>query len=168
MSSARNRWMAVILVASLVINIGLIGYVVGLNSKSPPTFDPTRGFAIWTRTLPDERRRELRGLLREYGSDGQRKLRRLMRKNSEMQAALLAVPFDPEQLAEVLANLRQQGDEMQVHSHGVFVKLVSQLSDEERILMAEDLQARRHKHRQHRFGMQKAKPTAPPPASVLE
>lgn len=151
MSNSRNRWIAFALVISLAINIALAGYMVGVSNKPPPSFDPTRGFALWTRSLPEERRRELRGLLRAHSTGGRHQLRGLMRHNTQMQEALLAVPFEAERLNQVLTTLRARGSEMQTHSHHAFVQMVSQLTNAERALLAEDLS----KPRRHRPGFMK-------------
>ena len=161
MSNTRQRWIALVLVISLAVNIALAGYVVGISNKPPPTFDPTRGFALWTRTLPEERRGELRRFLREHRGKGRHHLPRLLRQNAEMQAALVAKPFDPARLDRVLTSLRERGGEVQTQSHRAFVQLVSQLTDEERALLAEDLQTKRSRRHRAGFGRNSTEPLDP-------
>ena len=140
----RRRWLLGGLVASLAVNMFLIGWMVGAAPRDGP-------FAIWswgagsTAATP--------GWLRAgLGSEGMDRFAVNWRRHraemkplvaeikslrGELRAALGAEPFDRARYTAALATLRAHHDALQARIHEVMVDTVADLSpDQRRQLMA--------------------------------
>lgn len=140
----RRRWLLGGLVASLAVNMFLIGWMVGAAPRGGP-------FAIWswgagsTAATP----RWLRAGLGSEGMDrfavNWRRHRAEMKPlvaeikslRGELRAALGAEPFDRARYTAALATLRAHHDALQARIHEVMADTVADLSpDQRRQLMA--------------------------------
>ena len=140
----KTKWLVIGLVVSLVLNMALVGFLVGKASGPSPwhrgAFDPIAGLPRLMDFLPKERRRELitqqpRGPVREA-------LRDMRRAQHAMDRALAAEPFDAEVLAEALARYRVYFAAGQERSHAAFVAIAAELTPPERRRFLESLRRR--------------------------
>lgn len=146
----KSKWLIGGLGASLILNLALIGFLIGA-AFGPPSpwarrgFDPTDGLARMTRFLGEERRRDLLDgqKRREIGAS----LRELRRTQRAIYEALAAEPFDREALAATLAQFREQFAANQTLSHAALADVVAQLTPEERRRFARQRFARRQNAR---------------------
>jgi uncharacterized membrane protein len=142
-----SRWIIGVIVASLALNLALIGFIIGKQASPPPDFDVASAYPRWARTLPETRRDELRPLVRKH-------LRALRPRNANMRKhtkaiaeALKQEPYDSVALIEVLKQMRSELDQTRDLSHASFVEFVSQLSVEERQRLAADMLSNRNMSR---------------------
>src|SRR4051812_25629325 len=135
-----SRWLIAGLVASLVVNLLLIGFVVGRMSGfgAPPAFgpDPTAGFFRMLGFLSDERRAAVTPELRKHMGEMIPVLRKMRADQRTVFDALTADPFDSGALENALADLRTNLTAAQVASHRSFVELAKQLTLDERKQLA--------------------------------
>ena len=134
----RSRWLIAALAVSLALNLLLVGLWVGRMSGPPPwtqaRMDPSFGLARVLRFLPEERRDALfadersRDLRRSLG----RSMRGMRQQQRDIHAALVAEPFDPDALVTAFAAFRANMDEAQTRTHGLFVRIATDLTPEER------------------------------------
>ena len=142
----KSKWLIGGLGASLILNLALIGFLIGA-AFGPPSpwarrgFDPTDGLARMTRFLGEERRRDLLDgqKRREIGAS----FRELRRTQRAIHEALAAEPFDREALAATLAQFREQFAANQTLSHAALADLIARLTPEERRRFARQRFARR-------------------------
>ena len=135
----KSKWIAILLITSVVLNLLLIGFIVGKRAMPEAGADPTRHYPRWTRTLPEPRRDALRPLIRTHMQAIRPSLRELRSLHRNLRAAIVADPFDAAALDKALTDLRQQNDEVQVVSHQSFVEFVAKLTPVEREQLARDV-----------------------------
>jgi hypothetical protein len=136
----RSKWLIAALILSLIVNLLLIGFVVG-RIASPPPFgpgaDPTIGYLRLLRFLPEPRRDELaadvRGHMRSIIGD----VRGIRRDQRAVFEAIRAEPFDPTALEAALRGLQQRLTAAQQASHASFVAVVGKLDRAEREKLAD-------------------------------
>ncbi|MDX2157529.1 MAG: periplasmic heavy metal sensor [Hyphomicrobiaceae bacterium] len=132
------RWMGVALIASLALNlvvVGAIGAAAWRHHRWPePSFQPSIfGF---TRTLSGDRRHEILQTTREHRRE-LRPFRAALRKaRADVRAALVARPFDPDRYrhahaAQLAAEQKARGAAQQLLD-----QMVLRLTDEERARLA--------------------------------
>ena len=134
----KTRWLVVALIVSVVVNLALVGFLIGVSGKPPAWrpggFDAAAGLGRLIRFLPEERRSEVLGPI---GKDGLRReargsFRTMRRAQHGIAEALAAEPFDPDKLDAALAAFRDQFDLSQQRSHAAFVTIMEMLTPEER------------------------------------
>jgi uncharacterized membrane protein len=163
----RNRWLVGGLIGSVIVNLLLIGFIVGrigmmpLPGMSP---DPTVGYGRMLRFLPDDRRAVVMPIVRERMHDVLSNLHTLKTEQQAVLDALQADPYDKDKLAAALAALRGTLTSMQESAHRSLVDVAATLTPDERRHLAE---AMRRPPFHHRSTMQPApaqqRDTAPPP-----
>ena len=130
----KHKWLIGGLVASVVLNLALIGFLVGMASGPSVWrargFDPSVGMARLVRFLPPERRDEL--LDRATHRQIRASLREMRRAQRAMHEALAAEPFDSAALAASLGQFRDHFATSQARSHAAFVEIAARLTPEER------------------------------------
>lgn len=147
----KSKWLVGGLIASLVLNIGLVGFLVGAASRpallSRGGLDATVALTQLLRFLPAERReavlREAVVDARKFRRGARRSLRDMRRAQAAMHKALAAEPFDAEALAHVLAEFRDHFSASQRSSHLTLIAVAERLTAEERRRFVDDAQARR-------------------------
>ena len=131
-----SRWLIGGLVLSVVVNLLLVGFVLGRMSgfAPPPAFgpDPTVGFFRMLGFLSDERRAVIMPDLRKQMGDVMPTLRKVRGDQRAVFDALTADPFDPAALDAALAGLRANLTAAETASHHSFVELAKQLTPVER------------------------------------
>jgi uncharacterized membrane protein len=131
-----NRWLIGGLVLSIVVNLLLVGFILGRLSGfgPPPAFgpDPTVGFFRMLGFLSDERRAAIMPDLRKQMGEVMPTLRKVRGDQRAVFDALTANPFDPAALDAALTGLRANLAAAEVASHRSFVELAKQLTPAER------------------------------------
>lgn len=132
-----NKWLILALVLSLGVNIALVGFMAGRASQGLQFrhVDPTVGFMRGFQELDEQRREELRPLLREHFRAVLPSLWQMRGAHRELHQAVLAEPFNAAALETVLADLRRHLGESQEVGHAALVRLATELSAEERRLL---------------------------------
>ena len=149
-----DKWLIGGLIASLAINLLLVGIVLGhMSGFGPPPGmgpDPTVGFFRVLGFLSEERRAAITPELRQKMDDVIPLLREVRHDQHDVFAALGAEPFDPNALAKTLADLRANLTNVQATSHQSFVAMAASLTPDERRALATAL--RRPPHMPGRHG----------------
>lgn len=136
----KRRWMPIVLAVSLALNLLIAGVAVGTvlrlkgdgAGKGPPGF----GSALY-RALPKDDRKALRSdLLGLHGKNGSHRLRDFQAMN----AALRAVPFDPDAVELLLQQQAQSRADLQVALQAQWLERVTGMSDEDRQTYADRLE----------------------------
>ncbi len=148
-----NRWVIGGLVVSLMLNLLLVGIIIGrVSGIGPPPGmgpDPTAGFSRVLGFLSDARRAEIAPDLHHQMRDLIPLLHRMRGNQRHVFETLTADPFDPAALELALAELRTNLTAAQVESHRSFVEMAKSLTPDERAGLA---RAMRHGSRMHRGG----------------
>ena len=150
-----NKWLVVALVVSVATNFALAGFFIGRASNLElhrTMMDPTLGFSRMLHQLPDGRRSELRPLIRTHFRGMRPSLGGIRRAQGELNAALVADPFDSATLAVALEAFRQHLSENQASSHASLVALVEALEPDERRMLVESMSRGMRDHRNRHQG----------------
>ena len=146
-----NKWLIIALVFSLAVNFALAGFFIGRASNFDlhrTVMDPTLGFSRVLRQLPDERRSELRPLIRKHFREMRPSLGGIRQAQSDLNSALTAEPFDAPALAMALDQFREHLSDNQAASHGSLVELVAALKPGERHLLVQAMRRGMFDHRE--------------------
>ncbi len=138
-SGPKRRWIPILLVISLALNLLVVGAILGTalrfrggdHAKAPPGF----GVALYN-ALPKEDRKKLRGALsglRGKGSEGRKQ------DFAGLSQALRSVPFDPEAVQVLLDQQVQATADLQEALHREWLVYVTEMSDGERQIYADRL-----------------------------
>jgi len=146
----RNKWLIGGLATSLIVNLLLVGFVVGRMTPGmamPMRPDPTMGIYRMIDFLPEARRDEIKGMLRNAGRSIRPQLRELRAVHRRIREAVMADPFVRADLENALSDLRERLGSTQVSAHQSFVDVVSQLTPEERAQLADAMRRPPRGHR---------------------
>lgn len=134
-----RRWMPVLLVVSLGLNLLIAGLVLGtvlrfhgVRDDAPPGFGP----ALY-RALPDADRKSLRGELADQHRHGSKKRSEGFRALGK---ALRATPFDQGKVQALLQDQAQANDEIQDALQQQWLARISAMTDNERKAYADRLE----------------------------
>ena len=147
----KTRWLAVLLAASVAVNLGLAGFAAGRmfsGVHKGPLHDPAWGLARSLRVLPEERRDEIRPLLRSQMRGVGRGVRQLRGAQRQLIGLATAEPFDSQALEAALARFRNELLASQERSHRALVAVMTALTEAERKQVLESM--RRHGPPRHR------------------
>lgn len=136
----RWSWTHWLLLASLVVNGLLGGYLIGRQAGPPHWRMPPMAGEQATLTLgtvPPPLREAMRSELRERRGDLRARFETLRTARGELRDAIGAEPFDPKRLDAAFATLRTAQSTLQVDLHAVAVDVVGKMSLEERKRLAE-------------------------------
>lgn len=151
--SAR-RWLVVGLTASVVVNLLLIGFLIGRVSGMPRAHSfqaNTQASIAWMmRNLPEERREVLRPDAREHFRRIRPELRALREAQRRLFSVLTAEELDLENLDAVIGELRTRSDSIQRGNLELLGELAGKLTLEERRILAEGLMRRPKRASQRR------------------
>jgi uncharacterized membrane protein len=138
-----RRWLVVGLTASVVINLLLVGFLVGRASgmPRPSTFQANTQASIgWMmRHLPDERRDVLRPEARAHFGELRPALRKLRQAQRRLFEVLIAEELDQDALNGVIVEMREGIDTTLGHNLEFLAQLAGKLTVEERRMLAEGL-----------------------------
>lgn len=131
--ATRQRNTRVILVVSLVVNLLLIGFVVGQvlhhpwhEHEGPLTVERITG------ALPPEVRDAVRESLRERRPQIVEKMAAVRAARADVRAAIGAEPFDPARLEAAFAAVRDRGRAVQEDVQAATVEAITKLPPETR------------------------------------
>jgi uncharacterized membrane protein len=139
----RRLW-RVIFALSLAMNVAVVGVVAGLGAREKGRGVSPRGFDMALgpvgRALSGEDRRAIGEALRRdlAVSRGGRAQSRAM--VDEMVAVLRSAPFDAGALAEVVAGASARSERVQSAARAALVLRISQMSDADRLALADRLE----------------------------
>ncbi|MEX0305924.1 MAG: periplasmic heavy metal sensor [Ruegeria sp.] len=149
----KRKWMPILLVVSLALNLLIVGVVLGAalrfkgkdHAAAPPGFGPALYYA-----LPKSDRKALRGELSSLRGKGSH---RRKQDFSALSQALRGVPFDPAEVETLLNKQSKATADLQAALHQQWLAQISAMSDEEREVYADRLEEvvkrgqRKHKKR---------------------
>jgi len=138
----RFRWLAVLLAASVAVNFGLLGFTVGQllsGARVGPLHDPARGLFRSLRDLPEERRDELKPLLRSQMGGARPNLRHLRSAQRDVFESAAAEPFDRLALGDALQRFRDELLASQERGHRALVEVMAVLTEDERRQLLESM-----------------------------
>ena len=132
----KHKFLVIALCISLVLNLGVIGYLIGQNiagqRASEENSELQIGFARLLRSLPHERVEKLMPDLEHHRKSMRSLYGKVIDTRNQLYKAMHAEPFDinvlrkrSEMHARALTNARHQSDEF-------FIELYDQLSPQER------------------------------------
>lgn len=157
-----SRWIIGVIVASIALNLALIGFIVGKQASPPPDFDVATAYPRWARTLPDARREELRPLVRQHLRTLRPRTAGMRQHTAAIADVIVKQPFDRAALERTLEQMRTELHRTRALSHASFVEFVSQLSVEERQQMAADMMSpRKNRHYRPRPRMDRPRMDGP-------
>lgn len=140
---SRWKWTHWLLLASLVLNGLLGGYLIG-RLAGPPHWrmphppmagEPSSPFTLGA--LPTPLRDAMRAKLRENRGEARKMFEGLRTARGELREAIGAEPFDPARLAAAFAGLRAAQGALQQDLHAIAVEVVTQMTPEERKRIAD-------------------------------
>jgi uncharacterized membrane protein len=136
----RPKILLIALVISLAINLAMLGFAVARMIFEPTSFANAIHISPrWAHHLPDERRKELRPLLREQFKRARANRPLLREKHKAVQRALAAEDFSEKSLNQALVELRRTLQTSQNQSHEDFSSFVTRLTASERKDLAKEL-----------------------------
>ncbi len=125
------RWLKILLVISLALNIGIASVFAGVALRSAPperaAAPSPEGVAIIARALPVKYQRQLRQALRENRAAVQMDRETLGRLRDRLVQALRAEPFDINAVEAVFADQRTLLDGVLVAGHNEILKQIEQM-----------------------------------------
>jgi uncharacterized membrane protein len=141
----KRRWQTWLLIASLGLNLAVVGLVAGAFLKGPLRRPPAGiGLIQYTRALPAPYRSELHQKLRETRPDWRDTREALRGQRAALADALTAEPFDPAAITGVLGHEAELSDTLAERGTQMLVEQILRMSAAER---ADYAKALRHSHR---------------------
>ncbi len=150
----RNKWLVLLLVLSLGANLAMAGFLAGRatgDRGGARLLDPNlRVTRALLQQLPEERREALRPIVREQLRSIRPSVGGIREAQRDIESALVAEPFEAEELEKALSAFRAHLNRGQETSHAALVGLARSLSPEERRLLGKSLTGSgRHGHHRH-------------------
>ncbi len=133
MSNGRSRWIAILLVCSLAVNLLLLGALLGRFFRErayPGTFPPHIGWIL--RGLPEEERQNIRPVLREHQRRAELVLRALISAQEEASKQLRSEELVEHDLQDALAALRAASNASQQAMHDALAEVMQRLEPGQR------------------------------------
>jgi uncharacterized membrane protein len=143
-----RRWL---LYASLGLNLAFVGLVAGAIMRGPPEVSPP-GPALWhyARALPAEQRRDLRQALRASRPEWIEAREALGAQRAAFAAALTAEPFDPDTVAQILAEEARLSGGLADRGTRLLLDRIAQMDSDERAAYADAILRERGHSRERR------------------
>ncbi len=152
-----GRWMRVLLVVSLAVNLAVVGVVAGWamrhgghHGHHPSRLDMAGG--PLTRALSDEDRREIGQRMRQVWRDSGGNRAGFRSSFDALVVDLRAVPFDPDRVAERMREQRQGFAARFEMGQEVLIAHLAAMSDADRAAYADRLEERIKDYRARRSG----------------
>lgn len=141
-----RRWVRVVLVASLALNLLIAGVVAGVVLKGPSQKQnprPSRGDVAlpYTRALSEEHRQISRRELRRVVFAGRDEQGALGQHYSGALVVLRADPFDLEALSEVFDVQTRSAQQRLAQGQQVLLSVIANMSEQDRKAFADRLEA---------------------------
>ncbi len=147
---SKGQWLVIaLLVASVALNIGLVGYLLGSASQSrvlPALAPPNAAIGHFLRSLPPERRAEIRPAMRTHFKLLRPSIKSHRQAHGALLQILVAEPLDVNALRAALAQLGDLDAQQRATQAGSLTDLISQLNHSERQALANTMNRpfRRH------------------------
>lgn len=155
--SGTGRWMRVLLVVSLAVNLAVVGVVAGWalrhgghHGHHPSRLDMAGG--PLTRALSDEDRREIGLRMRQVWRESGGNRAGFRSSFDALVVDLRAVPFDPDRVAERMREQREGFAARFEMGQEVLIAHLAAMSDADRAAYADRLEARIKDYRARRSG----------------
>lgn len=149
----RSKGLPIALLLSLIINIGLFGFLAGRwnNAQATPHMPPPSiGMGRFLHGLEETRRDELKPYLSAHFDTLRPNIRAGRKAHRAVRAAIAAEPFAPEVLEQMLFTLNSNRGAGAAEQANTLAKLVEQLSSDERAKLANSLKrSQRYKGRRN-------------------
>jgi len=150
MSARRTpRWVKLLLVVSLSINLAIAGLALGHRLK-PHGFPEDRRTAWVYKILPEERHDEARAIFHEKREEMAERINEMQDVHRRIAAAIAADPLDQAELAAAFAARRDGVMKMHIITQGQLAALLTRMSPKERRQVAERLLERSEKWAERR------------------
>ena len=131
-----NRYLIGGLIASLAINLALVGFLAGRASNiefnNMSRVDPMMGMRTLLRDLPQDRQEALMPKFREYFSALRPRFRDIRSAQNSLREAILSDPLDTAALQQALNRFNTNLFESQANGHEALIALIVALNAEER------------------------------------
>lgn len=134
----KSRWLILGLVASLVVNIAMFGFIAGRASTGgarPALMDPMRSMGRVMTQLTEERRELLQPAMRQHLRDMRAGMREVRSNQRRLNETLAAVELDREQLRDALQAFQHSLCSSMTQGHDSFIELAMSMTPEERRLL---------------------------------
>jgi uncharacterized membrane protein len=131
------RWAKITLIASLAVNLLLIGSIVGhrLAIRQGPfasVFRAADDFTVFARKLPSERRQALRAIFDKHREEFRPNFLAIQEARKGLAAALSAEPFDKEKFIAALTTLQEAEAKARAARRAMTAEMAAALTPEER------------------------------------
>jgi uncharacterized membrane protein len=131
-----NRYLVGGLIASVAINLALVGFLAGRAStmefNNMSRVDPMMGMRTLLRDLPEDRQETLMPRFREYFSALRPRFRDIRGAQGSLREAILSDPLDTAALQQALNNFNTNLFASQANGHEALIALIAALNAEER------------------------------------
>ncbi len=140
-----SRMLRIVLVASLALNVAVVGGTVGMLASGRAHDGPPQrmmfDFGPLGSVLESEDRRAIGQAMRKGGA---RPLNRqeLDGKIEILAATLRTMPFDADAVHEIMATFRMRSEQIQKEAQGAFLERLTAMSPEARATLADRLEHR--------------------------
>ena len=148
----RGRWMTLLLIVSIALNLMFVGAFVGFSLMRPDVrpINPEVSTRWLYRALGEENRDGLRPLFEQHREELGRLRGQIRDAQQSFEAGLNAEAYDPEQVSATLSEVRRAHEAYQRASHEHMVVLLGRLSPEQRQLVSKQLYRRQGRYIKHR------------------
>lgn len=139
-----RRWRDWLLVASLGLNLAILGLAAGAILRGPPE-RMAAGPGLWhyARALPDPYRHDLGQALRTSRRDWAPSRDALRGQREALAVALTAEPYDPTRVAGLIQEELQLAADLGDRGAGMLLAQIERMSPADRAVFAERLQQER-------------------------
>lgn len=146
----KRNWLLAGLIASLMVNMLLIGFMVGGKMRHGPWgWDGHRGGpSAFMRGIPEDRRKELREAFEAGRKDLRERREEVRRLRGQARETLAREPFDKAAAEAALGQVGAARSDLYARASERFIAFLSGLSAEERRVFL----SRHGKHRRHDRG----------------
>lgn len=136
------RWPRILLVASLSLNLILVGLILGAARYNPPPrlAGPPGEFRLLERAMPEDARKALRAEMRRNGAHFKARGEALQVIRRDMIAALRRDPFDEAEMQRVFTAQRTFWKDLGQDAQALMLRQISEMSPEARAQLAANLE----------------------------
>ncbi|MCB1352381.1 MAG: periplasmic heavy metal sensor [Rhodobacteraceae bacterium] len=145
----RRNWLAWALVASLCVNLAVVGLVIGAALHGKPDRPPPGGEWAMARDLPEPYRENMIAQLRAGRDKWIGPRERIGAQRSALADALDAEPFDIDRVRGILEAGRRSLDELAEHGARLLAEQIAEMPPDDRATYAKALRRSPHDKREH-------------------
>ncbi len=135
-----NRWLIVLLLISISLNIGMVGFFAGRASAGdfrPPRLDATMNLGHVMRQLTPERRDALEEPIANHLRSMRGEMRSVRERQKRLNEQLRADPLDRSALSDALDSFQQSMCQSMAAGKPSLLVLAEQMTPAERALLAQ-------------------------------